>query len=259
LALVDEAEKRTAEMVADLIRNLRGYLTGEVMELRTEAGKLTTEAINMARMDATVRTLRAEIDARGFAMLREHQAEVMRELAEDVLTSAADADLSEMFSSVSRQAISMLIDGSDKEITSAAGRASDDLSSYLRKSVLGTGDRARLLSDIMRKLDITEGQLNTLTASALHSFNRQITVMHGQENGVEEFGYEGPDDSVTREWCEHWVGMRGTPDQVEETIDDWGRDKQPGPAMVWGGGYNCRHRWVIITDSNRERFEQGPS
>lgn len=258
MSAIDTAEKRLVRMVSVLVRQMREHLASTAESLRTRDGKITRDALNIARAGSAARVLRDEIVSRGIGSVRISLRRQLDEIIKDVAARSKDLGLDGMFGEASREAIAAIADADDREIASLAGQAADRVSSYLMRAVTGGGDRDTLLLDIQRILDSTERQAETLVGTILNSFGRQLTIMQAEENDIEEYAYVGPDDDVIRDWCSHWVGLRGTPEEFEETAEDWGRDKQPGPVMVYGGGYNCRHRFVPITARNRDRYEKGP-
>jgi hypothetical protein len=100
---------------------------------------------------------------------------------------------------------------------------------------------------IKKYFDWTE----TLLLTNLMSFNSLIRISHGQDEGVEYYLYLGPNDSITRCWCKHFVGRLVTLDDLRESQDRWGRANQPKPVEAYRGGYNCRHQLVPVVSPRR--------
>lgn len=89
----------------------------------------------------------------------------------------------------------------------------------------------------------TKTELNT----ALISFNRTVTASAASELGIERFIYVGPDDGITRPFCQSLLNDREPPiytiDEIAAMDNDQGLD-----VLTSGGGYNCRHTWQPVSD-----------
>jgi hypothetical protein len=57
------------------------------------------------------------------------------------------------------------------------------------------------------------------------------------------FLYVGPVDSRTRDWCLGLVGKVRRKEDIE-TLDN---GQLPNPFLT-GGGWNCRHSWLAVSD-----------
>lgn len=255
---IEDAENRLARMVSALSRRVRELLSSSVREMRAKDGRLLSSALNIVRASNAARIIRAEIIERGIGDIRIELRRQLDKIIKDTTAQSRELGIDGMFGDASREAIAALADSADQEIASLAGQASSRISAYLMRAVTAGGGRDDLLLELQDILDVTSRQAETLISTVLNSFARQITVMQAADNGIEEYAYVGPDDQVTREWCSHWVGRRGTIEEYEETADMWGRQSQPLPVIVYGGGYNCRHRFIPITSRNRDRYERGP-
>ncbi len=63
----------------------------------------------------------------------------------------------------------------------------------------------------------------------------------GEELGIEKYMYWGPDDKLTRPFCDQHLGE-------VHTIEEWKKidNGQNGSAATHAGGWNCRHRLVPV-------------
>lgn len=77
----------------------------------------------------------------------------------------------------------------------------------------------------------------------LMDFDRAINYNMAVEAGAEKWVYIGPDDSVTRDHCEKYVGRTLTLDEINKAWEGSWAGKREGSPFVVGGGYNCRHHW----------------
>jgi len=77
----------------------------------------------------------------------------------------------------------------------------------------------------------------------LMDFDASINTNMALEAGAERFVYFGPDDEVTRDHCDKYVGKTMTIDEIAEAWSDSWSGKREGSPFVVRGGYNCRHRF----------------
>lgn len=112
----------------------------------------------------------------------------------------------------------------------------DDIRSVVMRGVI-TGNVPRF-DDLHEQLGgALVNNLNTELNTALSGFSRTVNLSKADDLGIELFLYAGPDDGVTRPFCQERVGQIFT----REEIESWDND-QGLPADVYLGGYNCRHR-----------------
>ena len=77
----------------------------------------------------------------------------------------------------------------------------------------------------------------------LMDFDASINTNMALEAGAERFVYFGPDDEVTRDHCDKYVGKTMTIDEIAEAWSDSWSGKREGSPFVVRGGFNCRHRF----------------
>ncbi len=83
----------------------------------------------------------------------------------------------------------------------------------------------------------------TWVTTGLSGVYRESTILLGEDNGFTKFIYMGPLDAATRDFCATFVN------QVK-TVDEWNalqsEQAQISPVIQFGGGFNCRHRFVGV-------------
>lgn len=79
--------------------------------------------------------------------------------------------------------------------------------------------------------------LNTL----LIGNNRASVIENAKKRGINQFRYEGPRGELSRDFCKSRVGKVYTIEEIE-LMDN----QQRLPVLYFCGGYNCRHRWVVV-------------
>lgn len=80
----------------------------------------------------------------------------------------------------------------------------------------------------------------TYAQTAVETQMRETWIAAGQNAGVEEYEYEGPDDLITRPFCRKLLeaGGKYTLEQIQQMDNGQGL-----PVLTSGGGWNCRHMW----------------
>jgi hypothetical protein len=102
------------------------------------------------------------------------------------------------------------------------------------------------------------GRAKTLANTLTQSFDRAVTNRKAKAAGISTFVYLGPDDEVTRPFCQAVLSGEGAaefnvpavdgdpPVYTDEQIS--AMDNGQGlPVFQMGGGYNCRHKFRPIS------------
>ena len=124
----------------------------------------------------------------------------------------------------------------------------DDIKAAVMRSVIGGApvDLDVLLESAGKEL---ERNLVTDLNTSMQGFSRSVNLMKADEVGIELFLYAGPDDSLTRPFCDERVNRVFT----REEIEAW--DNEQGlPADIYLGGYNCRHELVPVDLETAKEF-----
>ena len=77
---------------------------------------------------------------------------------------------------------------------------------------------------------------------------------HANVDGTDPVAYVylGPDDNLTRPFCDSLVERRLLREQIDQLDND-----QIADVWITRGGYNCRHGWFPLYGDEVEEFEQG--
>jgi len=156
------------------------------------------------------------------------------------------------FADVDLDIVETLVTFDVDRVTSNVRKYVDDVRSTLMRAVIG-GDKPNFtaLRDTIgeRMVSNLETEINT----ALMAFNRTVTTSKAQSLGFDLFIYLGPEDDITRPFCEDLLQEDPAIYTIEEIQD---MDNGQGlPVLQYGGGYNCRHQWRPI--STEQAAEQG--
>jgi hypothetical protein len=116
---------------------------------------------------------------------------------------------------------------------------------------LGTIGFKDLVQRITDSTDASKARAETLADTSLMGFYRSVAANAYEkiEDKIDRpilYDYLGPDDFITRPACHEWLThSRKQPFTREEVAYLSAGPKQPGPPLIFGGGYNCRHSFVI--------------
>lgn len=156
------------------------------------------------------------------------------------------------FTAVDRQVVEALIGYEVGVIEDRAGVAIDSIRAQVMRSVLlgQKPDFDVLVTAALRPLEHT---LVTELNTAMAGFNRAVTFQKAQTYKVSNFVYLGPLDQVTRKFCRAHVDRIYTQDQIDK-MDETNANGQGLPVSLYGGGYNCRHRWQPITSQKAQEL-----
>jgi hypothetical protein len=99
-----------------------------------------------------------------------------------------------------------------------------------------------VMSNMQKRMQRAEGRQLTEIKTKLSQFGRSITAIAAEEADIDHFLYTGPDDGITRDFCEALVNKVVTSKQMRR-LDNG----QSLSVITSGGGYNCRHSWSPVT------------
>jgi len=129
-------------------------------------------------------------------------------------------------------------------ITQQGMKLTNDLLRPVTELAMGLSNQEAALASISKTLDISAGQAETWARTALQEIHRTSTVLLGEQAGLEKYQYVGPLDQITRPFCEEHINQT-------KTLEEWKAlsNGQVGTAATNGGGFNCRHRIIPVSDT----------
>lgn len=160
---------------------------------------------------------------------------------------------------VSESPLSVRLDKTDVSILESQQiTAADGLSSLVESAALAAKRKAMFSIGAAPFADVVEQIASTMSASvatasniaetSMVMFTRTVTdrgfrkIEDGLQRGAVRYRYDGPNDKLTRPFCKRMLA-RSAP-LTREEIERLDNGQLPNP-MVTGGGYRCRHQWVI--------------
>lgn len=110
------------------------------------------------------------------------------------------------------------------------------------RGIFGSRPVNRILADLADVIDASEAQIGTLYDTSVSIFGRQVEALQAGDDPDTAFLYVGPNDKKTRPFCREHVGLVYTRDRIDE-LDNWQIDN----VFLTGGGYNCRHQFIEVS------------
>jgi hypothetical protein len=230
-ATIDAEEAR---LKRDLERQLRRAAT--YLRRAVDDGRVTRD-VDLARQVAEEY---AAILADVYGVVAPSFENAAQRVADAVGADVAEA--AESFVTPSLTSMRSQVDGTLDRIAQAFGGGADAMRTLVVDIVRSNIPPTSALDQLQRALDATAAEVATAITTGLAGFDRAVNLRIAEDLGVEWFGYDGPEDRVTRPWCAARVGYRFTREMMDEIPNDTG----PQPPSDFGGGYNCRHRWTPL-------------
>lgn len=107
-----------------------------------------------------------------------------------------------------------------------------------------------LASTLAERFNRTITEASTLAETSMVMFYRTITdrgfaqIEAGLPKGAVRYRFEGPSDKLTRPFCKRTLARTKKEPMSRAQIDQLDNGQLPN-CFITGGGYNCRHQWVI--------------
>lgn len=237
-------EADVSRFSSSVIKFLRSKLSGILRDLESADENEQTRALNAAKI---LGSLQSNLKAMG---LDSEIAKVQAIFAKDIEAIAARFQRIrkqpiQVFSDIDRPMIESLIEGGFNQAAGYVERYLGDVREQVALKVL-TGDLINVSGVVDAEGESLDRILNTELNTTLSAFHRSVTMSKSQELGFDLFEYIGPNDDVTRDFCQHLLD-RNPP--IYSLAEIRAMPEQSGlPVMQYGGGYNCRHIWAPISE-----------
>lgn len=233
----DDIELFVLRLEKFLGKNLRGILKG-----------IDTGSNNALNAASILGNIRSALEAAG---LKDEIAAIDKiygkqlDLVAQTFKEVKEAG--QIYSEADVKTVEALINFDESVIANKVYQITDSLSSTVMRQVISGAkiDVNSLVDDFGgTTANQIKAELNTATAG----FYTSITQAKAKELDVDFFAYVGPDDAITRPFCDERVGKIFTRAQIAK----WDNGTKL-PADIYRGGYNCRHALVPMS---KERAEQ---
>ncbi len=137
------------------------------------------------------------------------------------------------------------VDALEDAVQSAAGSAMQR--AMFSVGGLPFGDLVRTITD---RLSLSIARARTVADTAMSTYyrtatDRAFTIIEKTAGGiVQKYWYAGPVDKLERPFCRHLTSVDKT--YTREQIDAMSNGQLPN-VFITGGGWNCRHSWLLST------------
>uniref|UniRef100_A0A6H1ZFD7 Uncharacterized protein n=1 Tax=viral metagenome TaxID=1070528 RepID=A0A6H1ZFD7_9ZZZZ len=251
-------ESGPAKAVDRTFRRLQSYFLDLLDELEGDGALLKTDVFNINRADRLIEKMRAELGQLGFNEVIDAELDSLKEMITAIKSESEDLGIGKQFSDTSQEMIRSLFRRSSTATFNVAHQVAQDLDDLVHDSITGMVDFPQITRALVNKLKFRQDQMHSLVSSTLHNFTRQVRTNNARESGVEWYLYDGPQDTINREFCAHCVGRRFTLEMLEGMAGSFGRSLKLVPVAVWLGGYRCRHELVPLVDAkDLKQYEIG--
>lgn len=243
--LTDRVSQEFAEGLAEVLRELRRPTRG-LLRTFAQNGRLVPDldAQVKAELYSVVRTL---LDESGYTELLDRMdarsLELLSKLQQKMRTIGLDAS----FASADINKLDALVSLQRTEFSNLGDRIAMSIETELRRQILAGETVQQAATALADAVGVTHAQATTLANSSLLNFHQQSLNVASDRTGAEKFLYIGPDDGLTRPFCDvllnKWLSRK--------EISKLRNGQLPGVYRT-RGGYNCRHSWMPLFGGQAE-------
>jgi hypothetical protein len=234
------AQSAVAAFRADLqtvVLRLRKYFASIVAKAHEESGLLVADDFNLELAAKLEAEYSAVLKRLGYDAALGDLLDAYERIAKANGTFIADR-LGASFSSPNLKALARLAEGSVDHLLLRGG----DAGARLREVLVVGGNSNAPVTDVLEQLaasaEVTLNQAVVEAQTQLMAFHRDSLATESQDAGIDLFTYDGPEDGITRPFCDPFVGKIVTLQDLDEMDNG---DNQPKPVSRFLGGYRCRH------------------
>lgn len=140
------------------------------------------------------------------------------------------------FTDVSSKMLQMIKDRDLQIFMDLSETQATNLQRILLNYSFGVTDRQAAFEELNSMTGDFTNTSSLAVDTAISGFEQITSNMIATDSGIEFFEYVGPDDNITRPFCEEHLG------QVK-TLSEWDEldNGQIGPVSIYAGGWRCRH------------------
>lgn len=223
--------------VQTIVVRLRAYFAELAGRAHTKDGKLTADGFNLE--------LAAKLEAGYSAVLKRLGYDAALGDLLDTYEKIAEANgvfiedqLGASFSSPNLKALARLAEGSVDSLLLRGGAAGSKLRDILVVGANSNAPIAELVQELADSAAVTLNQAVVEAQTQLMAFHRDSIATESQDAGIDLYTYDGPEDGITRPFCDPLVGKIVTLQDLDEMDNG---DSSPKPVSRYLGGYRCRH------------------
>ena len=235
--LTDGAIARLRHDLETVVTKLRAYFATLLGGFHTDGGsRLSDDDFNRELAAKLEADFSKELEALGYNGALGRLLDTYEEIAAENQTFIAD-NLGRSFSTGNLRSLSRLATDSVDQLLLRGEEAGKKLREILVAGAHTNAPIADLIAELGDAAEVTFRQAIVEAETQLMAFHRDGLAVESFDAGIDLYLYEGPDDGVTRPFCEALVGKIVT----LQDLDGMDNDCDLRPVSRFLGGYRCRH------------------
>ena len=243
---IDAFERNVIKIQEDLMRRTLSILNNLEVD---SSGNIISNADNIAFASKSLSALRRSLTQSGYKDLIADYVVGFEDQIDTIVSISKGIGIDLNPAALNPQELQNLQGNYLSEFEAIGDRAMRQLQTVIYNSTLssaGLGATIDALGKVIVGEDKKGGQLKnhtkTYAQTALMGYDRFVTNRLGQEAGLGNYLYLGPNDAVTRKFCRRHVNKSFTLEEIKSLDNGQGL-----PVLQFQGGWNCRHLWQLIT------------
>lgn len=223
-------------------------LEGTLRSLETNLTSLIDQGRNVAAVDVALARAEVErvlLESGYFDTVGDLLNEGYQEAIDNAFQSYMDIyDESFQFSPVSLQKLDALKQLDLNQFGQLSNQTVESVSRLLVDVQFGSVTFEQAISALKEDvINMLGNHARTWITTGMAAINREASTRIAADNGFRKYQYVGPLDAVTRPFCANHLFEIKTEQEWNALQDEQG---QIVPVFQFGGGYNCRHRFVGV-------------
>lgn len=138
-------------------------------------------------------------------------------------------------------------DFADEQFENLSNRFDDGVLKAVRRAMKSQNSTETAVKLVKRLGNVNKRYIDTVVQTAKGGIAQAQKIEDAKKANIKYFRYEGPIGG-SRAFCANLVGKVFSLDEILAMVGQNGL-----PVLYFGGGWNCRHRWVAVDG----RFEDG--
>jgi len=250
--ILTQEVRRQQNRLLKSIKDLEKRIIDVSKQLKTKDGKLEGVAVNLKQLQKVYKDVTKVVE-------QVYGSEVLDMLGDRdkllglVKKQFEDLGRSVEFAGLDVKTIEALNKRSYQDFMAFGDQARDRISEAMYGAVVSGAPYSDLLKTItgillghedIRGRPMTQ-YVGTWAFDEVMNFHNQVTLMKAEELGMNHFLYMGDIIKTSRPFCIARAGKVYSKEEIESWNDMPWKGKR-GPAMIYRGGWRCRHHWVPV-------------
>jgi len=250
---IDAFERNVIKIQNDLMRRTLSLVSNLEID---SAGNIISSADNIAFASKSLGSLRRSLTQSGYGDLVADYVVGYEDQIENIVAISKGIGIDLNPSALNPQELQSLQGNYLSEFEAIGDRAMRQLQTVIYNSTLNGSELGTMIDGLGKVIVGTDkkgGQLKnhakTYAQTSLMGYDRFVTNRLGQEAGLDNYLYLGPNDAVTRKFCRRHVNKSFTLEEIKNLDNGQGL-----PVLQFQGGWNCRHLWQLITKATAQEI-----